>query len=922
MTWLRVLLARCTGLFTRKQADRELNDEVQAHLELLEEENRRKGMTAVEARNAALREFGGIAQMQETYRETNGIRFLESFFQDLRYGLRMLRRNPGFAVTVVLLLALGIGANSAIFSGIDAIMLRLLPVKDPQQLVMLDWLAKGFPNAYMNDYEGDGGTDASGLDKYYSFNYETYLDIRDRNQSFSETFGAVGNKGPVNVGLEGRAEVAGLHGVSGNFFQALKVQAALGRTLVPSDDQENAPAVAVVAYGFWQRKLAGDSAIVGKPIVVNGSPVTIVGVAPPEFFGVEPGYSPDLWVPLNWYAWQWTQLGYDNNGASLLKDRKTWWLEIGGRLKPNVSMAQARAEISVLFSQNIKLPDQSKVPENKIPRLGITALKQGMMSARNSAATPLFLLMVMVGLILLIACANVAGLLLTRATSREREIGVRLSLGADRLRLVRQLLTESLLLAGLGGALALLVAWSGSKLLLQLFSGGRQVAGLEPHLNLHVLLFTAAVSVVSGVIFGLVPAFRCTRVDLLTSLKQSVSASSTLGRKFVSGKMLAGGQVALCLLLLIGAGLFLGTLRKLQAVDVGFDRQNLLLFAVRPGLNGYKDARLAEFYTELQRRIQSIPGVHSVSFSQRGPIGEGTHSTSAIIPGYTAEGKPAKLWAHTVGPHYFETFGIPIVMGRAIGPQDTAAAPHVLVVNQRVVHDYFHDDNPIGHRLNFGSAKRSGEYEVVGVVRSVKYAQLQNDAPPTVYFPYEQREVISNFMTFEVRAAGNVTPLISAIEHEAQSLDKDVPLVGIRTEVEVIDEALVVQRAFASVSSVFGAVALLLACIGLYGTMSYTVARRTNEIGIRMALGAERGSVLMMVLRETAIVVFIGLAVGFPLAWFATVALKSQLFGLTAHDPATMFAAIAAVLVVTLIAGYIPARRASRVDPMVALRYE
>ena len=923
MTWLRVLLARCAGFFTQKKADRELNDEIHAHLDLLEEENRRKGMTGAEARNAALREFGGVAQMRETYRETGGIRLLESFFQDVRYGARMLRRNPGFAVTVVLLLALGIGANSAIFSGIDAIMLRLLPVKDPQQLVLLEWLAKGFPNAFMNDYEGGGGKDeASGLDKNYSFNYQTYLEIRDRNQSFSDTFAEAGNKGEVNIGLHGRAEVAGLNAVSGNFFQALRVQAVLGRTLLPSDDQENAPAVAVASYGFWQQKLGADSSIVGKPIVVNGNSMTIVGVAPPEFFGVEPGYSPDLWVPLSWFAWQWTQLGYDNNGSSLLKDRKTWWLQIGGRLKPNVNIDQASAELRVLFFQAIKLPNETRLPENKIPRLQLATLKQGTVDARNSATKPLFLLTGMVGLVLLIACANVAGLLLTRATAREKEIAVRLSLGAGRVRLVRQLLTESLLLALIGGTLALLIAWVGSKLLLQLFSGGKQIAGLEPHLNLHLLLFTAAVSILSGIIFGLMPAVRCTRVDVLGSLKQSASTSPGSGNKFVSGKILAGGQVALCLLLLITAGLFLGTLRKLQAVELGFDRQNLLLFGVRPGLNGYKDVQLSNFYLELQRRIRSIPGVRSVTFSQRGPIGEGTHSTSATIPGYTPGDKGVKLWAHTVGPDYFETLGIPVVMGRAIVPQDTGAAPHVLVVNQKVVHDVFHDDNPLGHRLNFGSGKRSAEYEVVGVVKNVKYAKLQDEVPPTVYFPYQQRPVILNVMTFEVRTAENVSALINAIQHEAQALDKDVPLVDMRSEVKVIDETLVLQRAFASVSTTFGGLALLLACVGLYGTMSYAVARRTNEIGIRMALGAERGNVLIMVLRETAVVVLIGFAAGFPLAWFATAALRSQLFGLTIHDSATMVAAIAIITAVTTLAGYIPARRASRVDPMVALRYE
>ncbi|HEY6251267.1 MAG TPA: ABC transporter permease [Candidatus Angelobacter sp.] len=924
MTWLRIVFARLSGFFTRKQADRELNDEIRAHLEMLEEENRRKGMTATEAHDAARREFGGVEQMKETYRETNGLRFIETLVQDLRYGLRMLRRNPGFAVTVVVLLALGIGANTAIFSAIDAVMLRLLPLKDPQQLVMLQWQSKDFPQDFVTDLEGGGGLDpGTGLQRSASFSYHSYQQLRDQAQSFSSAFAFIGNQGDhVNLGLNGRAEDAIMQGVSGNFFDGVAVSAMLGRTIQPADDQENAPPVAVVSFNFWKLKLGQDRSIIDKAIMVNGNPVTIVGVAPRQFFGLEPGFSPDLWVPLSWYSWQWTRLGYDNNGLPLLKDPKTWWLTIAGRLKPGISASQAQAENAVLFDESIKLPSATKMPDAGVPRLRIFSLQQGTPNVREGASGPLFLLMAMVALVLLIACANVAGLLLTRATARRREIAVRLSLGASRWRLMRQLLTESGLLAILGGIAGLLFALWAQSLLVRLLGGDKQMYGLELHLNSHLLWFAAGASLLSGALFGLAPAFRATRVDLLGSLKQSRSTSGRDGNRFFSGKLLAGGQVALCLLLLITAGLFLGTLKKLQDVELGFDRQNLLLFTVRPGLNGYKDASLSSFYLELQRRIQSIPGVRCVSFSQRGPVAEGMHTTNGTIPGYTQPGQRVSMRVHTVGPDYFNTFGIPVFVGRPIGPQDDQSAPHVMVVNQRLVKDYFHGQNPIGHQINLGGLKTPNLYEIVGVAGNVKYGQIQDDFSSTIYLPYQQRPSILNFMTFEVRAAGDTSQVMRGVQQEAQALDKNVPLVDIRTETKVLDDALTLQRAFASLSTSFGSLALILACVGLYGTMAYAVARRTNEIGVRMALGAKRENILGMVLRETLTVVLVGLTVGFALAWFATMALKSQLYGLTAHNPTTLLLATLTIAAVTTVAGYIPARRASRVDPMVALRYE
>jgi predicted permease len=534
---------------------------------------------------------------------------------------------------------------------------------------------------------------------------------------------------------------------------------------------------------------------------------------------------------------------------------------------------------------------------------------------------------------MLIACGNVAALLLTRASARQREIAVRLSLGARRARLVRQLLTESVLLACCGGLLGLVIAkWAGNALL-ALLSSGRGTINLELHLDIRVLAFTAIVCIVSGVLFGLAPALRATRTDLLSSLKRPASGSSA-GR-FTTGKILVAGQIALCLLLLVSAGLLLRTLSTLQGQDLGFNRQDILLFTVRPGLNGYKSAQLDDYYLELQRRIQRIPGVQAVTFSDRNAIGAGSSSTSAKVPGYAENGRGADFYRHIVGPNYFQTLAIPMRLGRALGEQDTRSAPLAVVVNQKFVDKYMRGENPLGHEIVFSPKGHPARYQIVGMTSDVKYARIRDEVPPTVYFPHTQIFAAVGsyqpdapsfswpFMTFFVKSpqAGEAS-LWAGIRRELTNLDKNVPMVDARTEIQLISQVLFLDRTFAALSSAFGFLALVLACVGLYGTMAYAVTRKTNEIGIRMALGAERGAILGMVLRETAAIVVAGIAVGVPAAWAASNLLKTRLFGLTPHDPWSIGLSVAATLLVTILAGYIPARRASRVDPMVALRYE
>jgi predicted permease len=838
----------------------------------------------------------------------------------------MLRRAPGFAAVVVISLALGIGANTAMFSAIDAVMLRMLPVKDPQQLVMLHWHAPKHPQKYLGDLEGGGFGNAKEGITSYSFAYAQYQQFKNENHVFSDTFAFAANSDFVNVGIDGRAETTVIQGVSGNYFQGLGVQTVLGRPISPEDDQESAPATAVVSYAFWQQRLGGGPDVVGKKIVVNALPVTILGVAPAEFFGLQPGSAPGLYIPLAMYSAEQARQGGTDSGLTYLRDPKVWWAGVVGRLKPGVTDTQAEAELKVTFDQ--ALSAAVPVPDANKPTLLVKPVNQGLDSLRRQFSSSLFLLMMMVGAVLLISCGNVAALLLTRASARQREIAVRLSLGGRRTRLMRQLLTESVLLALCGGIFGLVIAkWAG-RVLLTLLSGGQRL-NLDLQLDARVLVFTAIVSIVSGILFGLAPALRATRTDLLTALKQPISGAA--GGKITTGKVLVAGQVALCLLLLVSAGLLLRTLNRLETVDLGFNRQNVLLFTVRPGLNGYKSVQLDEFYQDLQRRIQSLPGVDSVSFSDRNAIGAGTSSTSALIPGYVENGDAADFHRHIVGPGYFSTLGIPIRLGRELGPQDAHGSPPVAVVNQKFVDKYMRGDNPLGREIVFTRKKTRASFQIVGVAGDVKYGRIREEVPPTVYFPHTQIFVAVGgnqgfswpFMTFAIKSTGAGQPsLLAGIRRELTTLDKNVPMVDVRTETQVVAQVLFLERTFAALSSAFGFLALLLACVGLYGTMAYAVTRRTNEIGIRMALGAERAAILGMVLRETIVIVAAGIVVGVPAAWFASSIVKTRLFGLTPHDPWSIGLAVAATLVVTMIAGYIPARRASRVDPMVALRYE
>jgi predicted permease len=847
-------------------------------------------------------------------------RLEEGMFQDLRYGIRLLGQSPVFTAVAVLSLALGIGANTAIFTLIDAALLRKLPVRNPDELVLLKWTSGRKPpfKSLSGSIDMRGGQSKS-----TSFSYPAFEQFRDRNETFSDVF-AFAELYQLNASVDGRPEVIGGQIVSGGYYAGLGVPPARGRAISPDDDRSaDAEPVAMISYSYWQRRFGRDPDAVGKTIYLNGSPFTIIGVTPPEFAGtLQVGSAPEITVPM---AMQTKVM----SGGSILTETDNWWVQIIGRLKPGFIQQQAQPGLDVIFQQGIAESQKNAERENDPARLELTSGNRGPNESREEYSYPLFILMGVVGLVLAIACVNIANLLLSRSATRQKEIAVRLALGASRGRLIRQLLTESVLLAMIGGAIGLIFASWGKDLLIGLLAGNSSQFTLDLKLDARVLVFTTAVSALTGILFGLAPALRATRIDLTPMLKDS-SRSATGGKSRLS-KALLVAQVAMSLLLLIGAGLFVRTLFNLGRVNLGFNAENLLLFRIDPTLNGYKGAKLASLYDQMAERIQAVPGVSSVTISRHPLLSGSAAITSVTVPGGAEQSdEELRVYIQRVRPNFLATMEIPLKLGRELSAQDNENAPKVAIINETFARTYFPDANPIGKRFLFGkpgspSVGKSGkgdEYEIVGVARDAKFSSVRGETPLTVYLPYLQNINGLGQMSFEVRTAGDPAQLVASIREAAQSIDNNVPLFEVKTQAEQAEQSFAQERIFAKLSAFFGLLALLLACIGLYGIMSYGVARRTREIGIRMALGAEARNVLWLVMRETMILVLIGAAIGLPAALVATQLISSMLFGLTPTDPATVVFATIFMIGVAAFAGYLPARRASRVDPMVALRYE
>jgi predicted permease len=846
---------------------------------------------------------------------------MNTLWQDLRYGARMLIKHKGLTIIAILSLALGIGANTAIFSLVDVVLLKSLPVKEPERLAQFKWM--GGPTPRTLNYSGSARRDeARGALIKTSFPQQTFEQFRARQSVFTDLF-AFARLEQVNANVDGQAEVASGLVVSGGYFTGLGLQPALGRAITTEDDSPNAPAVAVISHRYWERRFGADPAVIGKQVNLNNAAFTIIGVTPREFAGVlGGGDAPDLTIPLM------TEPLVRGNNKNL-NQQGLWWLLLMGRLKPGVTLEQAQAELEPVFQrtalENLPRPaNQTQAATTAPPdppRLVVDTGRRGDTHWSWFQRQSLYLLMTVVGLVLLIACVNVANLLLARATERQKEIAVRLALGAGRFRLVRQLLTESVMLALAGGALGLLIALWGRDLLLNLRFSGQEMSSLRTGLDPRTLAFTLTVSVLTGLLFGLIPAWRATRVDLTPALKDAGRSSAGHSRSF-AGKSLVVAQVALSLLLLIGAGLFLRTLRNLQHVTPGFNAQNLLLFRVDPRLSGYRGERLAQLYQRMFDRIEAVPGLRSVTFS-RHPLLSGSHGTRD----FNVVGRPIdpnnqpQSDIHIVRANFFETMEIPIQFGRGLSPQDDATASRAVVINQTLARRFFNDENPIGKRLSFGP-NQSDEAEIVGVAQDAKYTSLREEIPPTIYVSWLQELRGLGQMNFEVRAAGDPTNFLAAIRQAVREVDGNLPLFDVKTQVEQASQSLAQERLFAALLSFFGALALALAALGLYGVLAHSVAQRTKEIGVRMALGAEARHVLRLVIGQGMLLVCVGVAAGLTLAYWLTKWLSGWLYDVGATDPLTYGAIALLLAVVALLACYLPARWATKVDPVVALRRE
>ena len=841
--------------------------------------------------------------------------------RDLRHAVRMLLNAKGWTAVVVVSLALGIGANTALFSATNALLLRKVIAKDPDTLVRLRWFGKNDMVNSSSDY-GFSAKHASGQDVRTTFSYPMFQQFQHDNQTMTDLF-ACAPAGRVNVVVDGQAEIATSFVSTGNYYQVLGVNARLGRTILPDDDRATASPVVMLSDKYWRTRFGSDPNVVGKVVRINNVAVTIVGVLPPDFTGIQQAVNeaPDVSFPVALDP----QLTVGNE-PERLKQPTTWWLQVMGRLKPGVTAAQVQGNLEGVFQSTARAGLDSFLASldeatrgnsrnrnrTALPRLLVDSGSRGIYDANTTDVRAVTILAVIVALVLLIVCANVANLLLSRATARQREISVRLSMGATRGRLIRQLLTESLLLAAIGGALGIAVGYWGQRLLPD------PRAAAAP-LDWRVMGFVLGVSMFTGVLFGIAPALRATRFDLAGVMKET--SRSVHGARSWLGKALLVVQVAISVVLLIGAALFLRTLENLRSVDVGFDPRNLVQFRVNPQLNRYDEARIATLYQELSAGLQTVAGVRGVTVTQLAPLSGGTTITGIFVQGRTyGPEQRDSIHRMVVSPNYFEVMGIPLLMGRGFTEnENNSKAPKVVIINDAAAKKYFPNVNPIGQR--FGpNLEQAGQQEIVGIVRDTKYSSMRDPAPPTMYIPLLQTRLFGSVVV--ARTAGEPMSMVGSIREAVRRVDPNLPMIDVYTQMEQIERRLQQERLFAQAYTMFGSLALVLAAIGLFGLMSYNVSRRTNEIGIRMALGAERKTVMGMVMSESMVLVVVGAVIGVAIALAAGRLVTALLYGVAATDMLSMAIAIVTMILVAAAAGYLPARRASRVDPMVALRYE
>ena len=892
MSWF----ARLRNHLRENALSAEIEREMRFHLAERADELVASGMTPSAARREAQRRFGSLAYQAEETRERNLFAWLDTLIGDVRYALRALRAAPVFATVAIVSLALGIGANTAMFSIVNALILKSLPVSHPEELVAVA--------------RSEGGD---------VFTNPLWEAIRDRQDIFTGAF-AFGNA-DFNLTSGGPAQRVDAHWVSGEYFSTLGVRPEVGRLIARTDDYRGCPGVAVLGGGFWSSRYGGDVNVIGKTIPLDGHPFVIVGVADARFSGVRVGEQPQLFVPI-------CSEKIIRGANSQLDHRSSWFLQIIGRPKPGLTRAQMSARLAALTPSILEASLPSNWPAEAIARFkqwkfSVQPAAKGFSDLRTRYEKPVYILTAIVGIVLLIACANVANLLLARATVRQREMAVRVALGAGRGRLARQLITESLLLSVLGAVLGVALAAWGSRLLVRLLSRTDRVISLDLGVDLRVLLFTIGVATFTGLLFGLVPAWRAGRVDPQAAMKAQGRGVAEGHSRFRLGKALVGAQVALSLVLIVGAGLLLGSWRKLEAVDPGFRRDQILLIdADIRGTETPPEQRLA-LHREMLNAIRAVPGVASASASQITPIGGATWNEELKVDGFTAKSEEdAVSWANAVSDGYFATLGIPMLAGRDFDARDTKTSSKVVIVNEAMARKFFGTPAVVGRRFQKQEGSGfGGPIEIVGVVGTTKYISMRDTAQPIMYFPRAQESAVAQYVSFEVHTRGQPTGVVPAITSAMSGVSPRITL-DFTTLEQQLSESLRLMRSVASLSGFFGGLAILLATIGLYGIMAYSVARRRNEIGVRIALGAEQSRVVRMVLGEVSRIVVVGVVLGVALSLGATRLVTSFLYGVTPTDARTLVGSVALLALLAVAAAAVPALRAARLDPVAALREE
>jgi len=897
----------------REHLEVEMEAELAHHLENLTADLIRAGHVPQEAARRARIALGAPTVNKEGMRASLGLRWWDELRADLRYGIRILRKSPAFTAIAATSLAVAIGANTTIFSLAKSLLYDRLHVPHTEQLRLLSWI--GDDHNTVHEMWGEFNPAPGGGMLGTPFSYPVYQQLRDHNQVMEGLLAY--NEDSMNATVRGNAQRVDAAMVSGNYFNVLGAQPQLGRSIQPSDDRPGAAnPVAVISDGLWERAFDRSPSALGQIINVNQSLFTIVGVAPRGFTGAKAVQSsPDVFVPIT------MQPIIDPKGdkGGLIDDPNLWWIDVMGRIKPGVSNAQAQAALNVDLAAAVHGTMTVKAGET-VPCLDLSDGSRGLGSAGRMFKQPVYVLMALTGFVLLLACANIANLLLARGAQRQREMSVRLALGAGRGRVLRQLLTESLLLAGIGGAGGLFLGYLGRNVIPRLMADAWDQNQPSVPMDWGVFAFATVVTLLTGLLFGLAPAWLAARSEVSSSLKESAQ-TTTRRRKGLGGKAIVAFQISLSTLLVVGAGLFLRTLFALDSIDVGFRTDHLILFEVSPPAQSYSHGKDVQLHQRLEQGFAALPGVEGVTLSST-PFIAGNMSNSDFLPEgqKDANDHSGAVDFNEVGSAFFQTMGIPMVSGRSFGPQDTPASQRVAVINQALARQRFPNMNPVGKRFRTDGDEKDW-VQIVGVCADTRYATLRDEPPPQFFMPYVQQKGVGG-LTYAIRTQLPPSQIVAGLRHVVQQADRDLPIVDLRTQREQIDSNMQMERAFATLSTGFGVLALALACVGIYGIMAYTVANRRNEIGIRMALGAQPGQVRGMILRESTWLAVAGIVAGAGAAMGLTRLVKSMLYGIQPNDPLTIAGGALILLAVALAASWIPARRAARVQPMEALRHE